>query len=251
MIFLYKTTNLINNKFYYGIHESNNSNDSYLGSGTGIKRAVAKYGENNFSREIIQFFDSKEEAFEFEKNFVTQELVNNPQCYNMNVGGKGGFHHINSIGMNKGANNPMKNPESKNKNIESRKKARENLSEEELENLKKIWMKNLQIAIDKQKGVPKTLETRRKLSEANRGKKLSEETKKKIGLIHKGKKDSSETKEKKRKNAKERYQKSKDNGVDWAANQKGVTRSEETREKMSRASKERWAKRKENGFDKL
>lgn len=31
--FLYKTTNLLNSKVYYGMHSTNDLNDGYLGSG--------------------------------------------------------------------------------------------------------------------------------------------------------------------------------------------------------------------------
>lgn len=53
--FIYKTTNLINNKFYIGKHSTNDLNDNYLGSGTALNRAIKKYGRKNFKREILEF----------------------------------------------------------------------------------------------------------------------------------------------------------------------------------------------------
>jgi hypothetical protein len=90
--YFYKITNLINEKFYYGVHSTNNLNDGYMGSGKYLKRAKDKYGVENFKKEILKYFNSKEEMFEYEKQIVTEALVNDRNCYNIMVGGKGGFN---------------------------------------------------------------------------------------------------------------------------------------------------------------
>lgn len=51
--FIYKTTCLVNGKIYIGQHEGN-IGDDYIGSGTIFKRAVIKYGKENFKREILR-----------------------------------------------------------------------------------------------------------------------------------------------------------------------------------------------------
>jgi len=51
-MFIYKTTNLINNKIYIG--KSTKTNRHYLGSGKIILRAIKKYGKENFKREVIE-----------------------------------------------------------------------------------------------------------------------------------------------------------------------------------------------------
>lgn len=89
--YFYKITNLINNHFYYGVHNTNNLNDGYMGSGTRLQYAYNKYGIENFKKEIIKFFDTKEEAFEYEAEIVNENLVNDDNCYNISLGGKGGF----------------------------------------------------------------------------------------------------------------------------------------------------------------
>lgn len=86
--FFYKTTNKINGSYYYGVHNTDNLDDGYIGSGTLLKHAIQKYGIENFEREIICFFDTMDQAFEHERNFVNEELIKNKDCYNIQVGGR-------------------------------------------------------------------------------------------------------------------------------------------------------------------
>lgn len=87
--YFYKITNNINGKYYYGVHNTNSENDGYMGSGIAIQKAYEKYGKNNFSKEILKYFSTSKEAFEYEKNFITEDLVKDSQCYNMKTGGDG------------------------------------------------------------------------------------------------------------------------------------------------------------------
>jgi hypothetical protein len=86
--FIYKTTNLINNKTYVGMHKTNDLNDGYLGSGLAFKDALKKYGKDNFKREILKFTDSYESLIELEKLYVTEDLVNDRNNYNLKTGGQ-------------------------------------------------------------------------------------------------------------------------------------------------------------------
>jgi hypothetical protein len=87
--FLYKTTNIINGKFYIGVHKDNGK--PYYGSGKRLKESIKKYGKESFIYENIKEFDNAEDAFNYEKQIVTQDLVENRQCYNVVCGGLGGF----------------------------------------------------------------------------------------------------------------------------------------------------------------
>ena len=89
--YFYKITNLINNHFYYGVHNTNNLDDGYMGSGTRLWKAYNKYGIENFNKEILKYFDTKEEAFEYEAEVVNEILINDNNCYNLVKGGKGNF----------------------------------------------------------------------------------------------------------------------------------------------------------------
>lgn len=88
--YFYKITNLINNKYYYGVHSTNDLNDGYMGSGTRIQKAIKKYGIENFKKEILKYFDSRIDMFEYEQLIVNENVLKDPLCYNLMLGGYGG-----------------------------------------------------------------------------------------------------------------------------------------------------------------
>ena len=87
--FVYITTNLINGKQYVGDHSCDNlEKDTYLGSGKlTLIPAIKKYGKENFKREILEFFDSKEEAFEAQEKYIIQYNTLEPVGYNISPKG--------------------------------------------------------------------------------------------------------------------------------------------------------------------
>lgn len=90
---LYKLTNTINGKFYIGVHQTLDENDSYFGSGYRLRAAIRKYGKHNFIKEILEYFDSADEMFEVESKIVTRDFLNRTDVYNVALGGRsGGFH---------------------------------------------------------------------------------------------------------------------------------------------------------------
>ena len=95
--FLYKTTNLINNKYYYGMHSTYKLDDGYLGSGKRLRYSIRKYGKENFILDIIDFYNSREELVNAEVLLITEELINDSLCMNLKKGGMGGIcskeHH--------------------------------------------------------------------------------------------------------------------------------------------------------------
>ena len=99
LFFVYKTINLVNNKYYIGVHKTAHLNDGYLGSGDALLRAIAKYGRKNFRREIIKFCSCSEETYKIETELVDAALQD-PLCYNISRGGSGSFDFVNKNGLN-------------------------------------------------------------------------------------------------------------------------------------------------------
>lgn len=87
MYTIYKITNTINNKFYIGVHKTDNPMDSYYGSGIVIQDAIKKHGKQNFKKEILFIFDNAIDAYNKEREIVNEDFVNDPNTYNMQVGG--------------------------------------------------------------------------------------------------------------------------------------------------------------------
>lgn len=91
--YFYKITNLINGHYYYGVHSTNNLEDNYMGSGVKLHKAFKIYGKENFKKEILKFFDTKEEAYLYELKIVDENLVRSKECYNICPGGLGSFNN--------------------------------------------------------------------------------------------------------------------------------------------------------------
>lgn len=86
--YFYKITNKINGKFYYGVHNTSKLDDGYFGSGKLLKEAYKKYGIENFEKEILKYFDTMEEVFNYEKEIVNESIIKNENCYNIMLGGR-------------------------------------------------------------------------------------------------------------------------------------------------------------------
>jgi hypothetical protein len=86
---LYKTTCKVTEKFYIGVHSTDNVEDGYLGSGVIIAKSLKKYGKENHNREILEVFNSREELLTREAEIVNEELLQNPLCMNIHLGGMG------------------------------------------------------------------------------------------------------------------------------------------------------------------
>ena len=96
---VYEIENRANRNSYIGVHKTDNLADGYMGSGVIIKRAIAKYGIENFNKKVLFDFPTYAEALEKEKEIVNTEFLNRRDTYNLRRGGSGGFDYINRHGL--------------------------------------------------------------------------------------------------------------------------------------------------------
>jgi hypothetical protein len=84
---IYEIKNIINGKIYIGKDTTNTA--SYYGSGILIKRAIKKYGKENFTKKIIDITNTNEELSKKEIYWI-EEYRKNHILYNITQGGDGG-----------------------------------------------------------------------------------------------------------------------------------------------------------------
>lgn len=91
--YIYEITNNINGKKYIGkrVTKKEISIDDYMGSGLLLEKAKLKYGIENFSKQILEICNSKEQLSEREIYYISLvDAPKNPMYYNVASGGEGG-----------------------------------------------------------------------------------------------------------------------------------------------------------------
>ena len=87
---IYKTTNKLNDKFYIG-KDGGSHTGVYLGSGIVLKRAIKKYGRENFIRETLEKCKDLKHLSEREKYWIKKyDACKRTDSYNISTGGEGG-----------------------------------------------------------------------------------------------------------------------------------------------------------------
>ncbi len=94
--FIYKTTNILNDKFYIGMHSTNNLDDGYIGSGKKLWYSINKYGKENHRCEILEFCFDRKALSGKEAEIVDDGLLQDPMCMNLTLGGGHGWDYINN-----------------------------------------------------------------------------------------------------------------------------------------------------------
>ena len=101
---VYKITNKVNGKIYIGITNQGSGTryrhhwyEARTGEPSPIHKAMAKYGEDNFTLEIIDFADTYDELKEKEKFYIKKfNSMDRSVGYNLTEGGDGTFGRLHS-----------------------------------------------------------------------------------------------------------------------------------------------------------
>lgn len=208
---IYKTINLINGKIYIG--QDSKNDPEYLGSGVLIKKAIKKYGKENFKKEILEECKTKKCLDEREIYWI-EKMNAIKEGYNLAEGGNGslGYKHSEDTKkylreLNLGKKQTEETRNKRNNTLKGKKrseKAKENISKGRKEycsvkgNCPMFGKKHSESTKQKmslsQRGKKKPKQTeeikikrgiyRKGIENPNYGKKYSELTKQKMSLSH-------------------------------------------------------------------
>lgn len=197
--YIYKTTNLINNKIYIGQHKKPYFDEKYKGSGKAVKGAFKKYGRENFNVVVLEWCYSLEDLNTAEETYVEYyKKLYKDQCYNIAAGGDGCSCKYMS---------------------DEERKIRSSKISAAVKGKKRPWLI----------GKRRSEETKRKLSDAMKGKVASEDTKRKMSESRKGEKNPNYGKQHSEE-TKRKISESHKGKTPW---NKGVKSSEESKRKLS------------------
>lgn len=123
--YIYKTINLLNGNYYYGMHSTDNLEDGYMGSGKRLRRSINKHSVENHKVEIIEFLSDRKSLSKREKEIISLNEVSKKNCMNLMVGGNGGSQLPEKqrnwiLAGNKGYIDKMKNNDEFRKKITNR-----------------------------------------------------------------------------------------------------------------------------------
>lgn len=130
--------------FYIGAHSCDSLENEYMGSGIRIRRAIKKYGIENFSKEILTICENEESLYK-EEAVIIEKYLEDKSCYNLNAGGKGSWSYVNKNGLSTNWHMKTENEIKTriiNKMKETKSKNKEKYDKISIENLKKATLAN-------------------------------------------------------------------------------------------------------------
>lgn len=86
--YVYQITNLLDGKIYIGKHSTDDLDDGYMGSGSKLRRAQKRDGIENFSKKILRFCDTLDDALTYEAELVDESFIKRYDTYNSILGGQ-------------------------------------------------------------------------------------------------------------------------------------------------------------------
>jgi hypothetical protein len=167
--YIYKTTCDVTGRYYIGMHSTTNIDDGYMGSGRRLRYSIRYHGKDNHTKEILEFFDTRELLIEAEIEAITPDMLTDKNCMNLKEGGEGGsdFKHVNDKGLNNKVNQCVLGGHATAKKLEDEDYAKWH-SEKSSKAMKKVHDMG-KVPYDNFKNKSHSEETKQKMSESSKG----------------------------------------------------------------------------------
>lgn len=81
--YVYRIDCLLDGCYYIGVHSTNNINDGYFGSGSGLRASIRKHGKEAFTKTILSYHDTRGEAIQEEVRLLRSGVTDDPLSYNI------------------------------------------------------------------------------------------------------------------------------------------------------------------------
>lgn len=81
--YVYRIDCLVDGRYYIGVHSTNNMNDGYFGSGSGLRASIRKHGKQAFRKIILSHHQAREEAIKEEVRLLNSGVTDDPLSYNI------------------------------------------------------------------------------------------------------------------------------------------------------------------------
>ena len=182
--YVYEITNLVNGMKYIGKRTCKCSieDDNYMSSSSLVKKAIKKYGIENFKKDIIFICETEEEAYKKEEYYIAlKNAVVDRNYYNLCGGGKG-------IGSGENNHRFGKKITERHRKILIESNKGKVMSDESKLKMSKYWKGKRVGESNPFYGKTHTEEARKKMSIASSSKTMSKEARKKISEALKGEK---------------------------------------------------------------
>ena len=88
---IYKTTCLVTNRYYIGMHSTDDLEDGYIGSGQVLWKSIKKYGKEQHICEILEQHPNREHLALREEELINPSILKDPLCMNLRTGGTGNY----------------------------------------------------------------------------------------------------------------------------------------------------------------
>lgn len=87
--YVYVSYNTISGKYYIGLTRSNKFKSSYVGSGVLIRKAINKYGKENFEVKVLEWCFNEQELKDREEYWISYfKASESDKFYNLSIGGE-------------------------------------------------------------------------------------------------------------------------------------------------------------------